>query len=115
MSQKQIDVLNEIHDENETEIAEGMREDHLPLFEGVNLSLCEGEKIVIVGANGVGKSTILNLLKGDLEPTEGDIFIDNLNLKNCCLDDLRKLIGFVNQGCQVVILISWFGSQNFGS
>ena len=50
------------------------------------MSLYEEEKIVIVGANGVGKSTILNILKGDLSPNEGDI-----------LRDSRLRIGFYNQ------------------
>jgi len=56
------------------------------LFKNVNLSLYEEEKIVIVGANGVGKSTILNILKGELEPVDGEI-----------LRDSRLNIGFYNQ------------------
>jgi ATP-binding cassette, subfamily F, member 1 len=60
--------------------------DENTLFKSISLSLYEGEKIVIVGENGVGKSTILNILKGDLEPKHGEIIRDS-----------RLHIGFYNQ------------------
>ncbi|MFM7426175.1 MAG: ATP-binding cassette domain-containing protein, partial [Elainella sp.] len=41
------------------------------LFEGVQLSLTTGERIGLVGANGVGKSTLLRILAGQLQPTTG--------------------------------------------
>jgi ATP-binding cassette subfamily F protein 1 len=56
------------------------------LFEDISLSLCEGDKITIVGQNGVGKSTLLNLLMGTINPTSGDI-----------IRDQRLRIGFYNQ------------------
>ena len=43
------------------------------LFEGINLELNEGEILGIVGANGSGKSTIINLINGFLKPREGSI------------------------------------------
>jgi ATP-binding cassette subfamily B protein len=51
----------------------------------VNLRFKKGEKIGIIGLTGSGKSTLLDLLMGLLEPTQGDIFIDNaqLNPKSC--------------------------------
>ena len=51
----------------------------------INLKIKKGEKIGVVGLTGSGKTTLLDLLMGLLEPTEGDIFIDNvkLNYKNC--------------------------------
>ena len=43
------------------------------LFKDVNFGIDQASRVAIVGPNGVGKSTLLNLLIGDLEPTEGDI------------------------------------------
>jgi ATPase subunit of ABC transporter with duplicated ATPase domains len=46
------------------------------LFEGANLNLVKGERYGIVGANGTGKSTLLRLLAGVEDPSEGDVHID---------------------------------------
>jgi ATP-binding cassette subfamily F protein 1 len=46
---------------------------HPTLFKGLNFGIGMGDRICIVGPNGVGKSTLLNLIMGDLNPTEGEI------------------------------------------
>lgn len=43
------------------------------LFKNVNFGVTTGDRISIVGPNGVGKSTLLKLLMGDLEPTSGEV------------------------------------------
>ena len=43
------------------------------LFENVNFSISEGEKIGLVGINGTGKSTFLKILAGTLTPTSGPV------------------------------------------
>lgn len=45
------------------------------IFENVSININEGEKVAIVGMNGTGKSTLLNILSGILNYDEGDIFI----------------------------------------
>ena len=57
-----------------------------PLFDKISLSLYEGEKITIVGSNGVGKSTLIKILMGTIEPSAGEV-----------LRDQRLRIGFYNQ------------------
>ena len=45
------------------------------LFEDVNIKFTEGKCYGLIGANGAGKSTFLNILSGQLEPTNGDVVI----------------------------------------
>ena len=46
-----------------------------PLFEGLNLSVNQGERICLVGRNGSGKSTLLKVMAGIMEPDAGDVFL----------------------------------------
>ena len=46
---------------------------HLDILQGVTWRLAPAERVGIVGVNGAGKTTILNLLRGDLEPTSGRV------------------------------------------
>lgn len=47
------------------------------LFSGLTLTFQKGECYGIIGANGAGKSTFLKILSGELEPTEGNVTLDN--------------------------------------
>ena len=46
-----------------------------PLFTDVNMNICRGDKICLVGRNGSGKSTLLKIISGKIEPDSGEIFI----------------------------------------
>src|SRR5699024_364842 len=45
------------------------------ILRDIDLQVCAGELLVLVGPNGAGKSTLLAALSGDLDPTEGDVFL----------------------------------------
>jgi ATPase subunit of ABC transporter with duplicated ATPase domains len=48
-----------------------------PILDEVSFSVHEGSKITLMGQNGAGKSTLLKLIKGELKPTSGNVFITN--------------------------------------
>ena len=63
----------------------------------INLTIKRGEKIAIVGATGSGKSTIIKLILRLYDLENGEIKINNKNIKNYKLSDLRSSISLVNQ------------------
>lgn len=67
------------------------------IIKDVNLIINPGDHIVIVGESGSGKSSLALLLLGLLNPTSGDIYFDDINLKNIKKTSFRKMIGVVNQ------------------
>lgn len=63
----------------------------------VSLTIPAGAKIGFVGVSGSGKSTIVNLMRRFYDPTEGEILIDDVKLKDMNLHWLRSRIGNVEQ------------------
>lgn len=74
----------------------GYRPDHLVL-QDVNLTVRYGETIAIVGANGCGKSTLINLIARFADPSAGEIRLDGVPLPEVRLRDLRRQISLVTQ------------------
>lgn len=68
-----------------------------PVLRDVNLEVKAGETLAIVGANGSGKSTLVNLLPRFFDPSNGAVYLDEINLRDFRLKDLRKHIGLVTQ------------------
>ena len=67
------------------------------ILKNVNLTINRGEMLAFVGASGSGKSTLVNLLGRFFDPTSGEIFIDDIPLKNIHLKDLRANLALVTQ------------------
>lgn len=70
------------------------------VLKNVNLSILEGETLVILGKSGTGKSVLLKIIVGLLEPDSGNLYINNeniINLKIQQLNEIRKKIGFLFQ------------------
>jgi ATP-binding cassette subfamily B protein len=68
-----------------------------PILEGINLKVEPGEAVAIVGRSGSGKTTLIKLLAGLIEPTEGTIAYDGLELHTLDYRTLRRQVGFVLQ------------------
>ena len=67
------------------------------VLKDINLEVFPGEKIAIVGKSGSGKTTLVNLLVKLLEPTEGKIYVDNIDVSNIELSSYRRQLGVVEQ------------------
>lgn len=63
----------------------------------VNFEIKHGEKVALIGRIGSGKSTLLKLLLGLYQPTEGSIFVDDIDRTQLDPADLRRHIGYVSQ------------------
>ncbi|MBW4863174.1 MAG: ATP-binding cassette domain-containing protein, partial [Paeniclostridium sp.] len=78
-----------------------MGEVKINALDGVNFSINKGELVIVVGASGAGKSTILNILGGMDSPTSGTVLVDNKNISKYNEKELTKYrrhdIGFVFQ------------------
>ena len=67
------------------------------VFEGLNLTLEDGDFVTIIGGNGAGKSTMLNIASGSLMPDDGSIIIDGVDVTSLPEHKRAKYIGRVFQ------------------
>lgn len=111
-SQKRINEFLKIEPDIKNEISEKMTFEGNIAFENVTLlyedtnikaldnisfEVKKGETLAIIGRTGSGKSTILSLISRLIDPSSGNVTIDNINLKKVNLDNLRSSIGVVPQ------------------
>jgi ATP-binding cassette subfamily B protein/subfamily B ATP-binding cassette protein MsbA len=68
-----------------------------PVLENIDLTVGFGETIAIVGPNGCGKTTLVNLLPRFFDPVSGAVKIDGVDLREVRLRDLRQQMGLVTQ------------------
>jgi ATP-binding cassette, subfamily B, bacterial len=67
------------------------------VLNNINLRFDRGEKVALVGENGQGKTTLIKLLARLYDPTEGAIFLDDIDLREYSIEDLSKEIGIIFQ------------------
>lgn len=67
------------------------------VLRGVNLKVPFGETVAIVGGNGCGKSTLMNLIARFYDPAEGQILLDGVNIRQMSPKKLRQQIAWVTQ------------------
>lgn len=67
------------------------------LLKSISFKVLENEIIFIVGESGQGKSTILSLIQGSYEKTNGEILINNIPIEKYSINSLRDKIGVISQ------------------
>jgi ABC-type bacteriocin/lantibiotic exporter with double-glycine peptidase domain len=67
------------------------------ILNNINLEIAPGRTVAVVGRSGCGKTTLIKLLSGLLEPTEGLIRFDHVDMRTLNYRDLRRQIGIVLQ------------------
>ena len=67
------------------------------VLRGINLTIPKGKTIAIVGQSGSGKSTLVDLIPRYYDVQRGEVLIDGVNVRDLGINDLRQLIGNVNQ------------------
>ena len=73
------------------------RYENTTIINKISFSISKGKTIAIVGKSGSGKSTIADLCARFYDINEGEICIDNTNIKDIKISDLRQLMGVVSQ------------------
>ena len=86
----------------------------------ISLVLTEGEQVALIGANGVGKSTLLKLFVGLLSPQRGRVSVSGLPVEKANLVAVRRAAGYVFQDAESQLFLAnvWedvaFGPRNEG-
>ena len=83
------------------------------IIHGIDLTVPKGMTIALVGQSGSGKSTLVDLLPRFHDVTGGEILIDGLNIRDFRVQDLRGLIGNVNQEA-ILFNDTFFNNIAFG-
>lgn len=72
-----------------------------PIIKHYKMAIRDKENVALVGSSGSGKSTLIKLLMGYFPVKKGTIFIDNVDITEYNLNDLRKQITYVNQNTKL--------------
>ncbi|MFR8233387.1 MAG: ABC transporter ATP-binding protein [Clostridia bacterium] len=67
------------------------------ILEDIDFTAEPGKTTAIIGSTGSGKSTVVNLIPRFYDTTEGEIYVDGVNVKDVSQKELRNVIGFVPQ------------------
>ncbi|MDO5522510.1 MAG: ABC transporter ATP-binding protein [Bacteroidia bacterium] len=83
------------------------------VLKGIDLKIEKGRTVALVGQSGSGKSTMTDLLSRFYDIHKGGVFIDNVNIKEVSLHDLRSKMGYVNQEA-ILFNDTFFNNIAFG-
>ena len=86
-------------------------------LKNININIRTGELCIFMGYNGAGKSTLIKLIMGIYSDYEGEIYVNNVNLKELDLEHYRKKVGVLFQDyIKYETSISeniWYGNMDF--
>ncbi|MCL2138788.1 MAG: ATP-binding cassette domain-containing protein, partial [Treponema sp.] len=75
------------------------------ILNNVNITIAENEFVVIAGRNGCGKTTLLNVISGLLQPRSGGIFLNEKNISKMNINRRSAEIGYVMQDCDTQLFM----------
>lgn len=68
-----------------------------PVLDGISFKIEQGRTVAFIGQTGTGKTSLVNLIPRFYDATDGEIFIDGMEIKKIPLETIRKRIGMVPQ------------------
>ncbi len=77
-------------------------EESAPIARMKKLEIAAGEKVAILGTVGAGKSTFLKMLAGLYKPTEGKIYIDNMDMHQISRNSINETVGYLPQQVKLI-------------
>lgn len=80
---------------NDLEIGYKIKGKNAPVFKNITMTLQGGELVGLMGDNGIGKSTFLKTMTGNLEPLSGDIIIVSKNIRDYSSQQLARVLSIV--------------------
>ncbi|MFY0758046.1 ABC transporter ATP-binding protein [Metabacillus dongyingensis] len=91
-------TLSEVSGEIEFNQVSFRYEEHLNnVIQNLSLRILPGEYVALVGPSGAGKTTLCSLIPRFYDVTDGDVFLDGVNVRDIDLESLRNHIGIVQQ------------------
>lgn len=67
------------------------------IFDNAYLNIAQGERVLITGSSGIGKTTLLDLVSGLLLPQYGSLFVDGIKIDSSNMNQWQQSIGYVPQ------------------
>ena len=67
------------------------------VLENISFKVNKGETIAFIGSTGSGKSTLINLIPRFYDATEGEVLVDNINVKDYKIESLNNKLGYIPQ------------------
>ena len=93
----EVPIGNEVLRETDTGGGESLAITLQPVLRDLNLAVQPGQTVAIMGASGIGKSTLLSLVVRLHEPDAGRILLDGRELRDYTVESLRRRCGIVLQ------------------
>lgn len=97
MNNSEIDIQSTNGEIEFEDVSFSYEEGGKKILQHISFKISKGEKIAIIGSNGSGKTTMINLLLRFYKPQKGRILVDGININTIKLTEYRRLVSAVTQ------------------